>query len=664
MLTNLMSSIPVGISVSTPDGRVIEANKAIIEMFGFNSLEEFVNYPAIEYYYNPEDRNRFIKLLEKGRVIDFELRVKRHDGTYFWGSVTSVTQASEKYGTLFISSFIDITERKKSEEALIKEGSFVSLLQKIAVTSNESSTIEKAMQVCLDKVCTLMDWPVGHVYMPSDDGTGLLIPSGLWHLDDPEKFKSFREATDRSTFKPGFGLPGRILASKQPAWIIDVNNDPKFTRGKLVKNLGVKAAFGFPVLLETEVVAVLEFFAKTEAEPDEKLLEVMANIGQQLGRVEERSRAEKALLKNQFYLIKSQEIGSIGTWEIDIKNNAITWTDESYKIFGVPLGTKIDYELFQNCIHPDDRDYINKKWSDSLNKGHYDIEHRIVANDKIKWVKEKADFEFDTEGNPVKAIGVVQDITELKKAEDKLKAAKIEAESANIAKSNFLSSMSHELRTPLNAILGFSQILEGQFNGKLNDEQMTYVKDIFSSGKHLLSLINDILDLSKIEEGKSELHAEKLNIEKILTNSLIMIKRRCIEHNINLNLNIDESIKSFELIADGRKIKQIMYNLLSNAAKFTQDNGNILVEASKSSEFLKVSISDSGIGIKKDDQEKIFQKFFQTKGGLVNKTKGTGLGLSIVKNLVELHGGKLEVRSEGNGKGTTFSFTIPVRYEQ
>ncbi|MCK5198255.1 MAG: hypothetical protein KAR21_07885, partial [Spirochaetales bacterium] len=126
------------------------------------------------------------------------------------------------------------------------------------------------MQVCLDEVCTLMDWPVGHIYMPSDDGTGVLIPSELWHIDNPEKFRSFIEATDRSTFKPGIGLPGRIMATR---------------------------------------------------EPDEEVLEVMANIGTQLGRVIERTLAKEELLKNYYYLTKSQEIGSIGTWEVDIKNN-------------------------------------------------------------------------------------------------------------------------------------------------------------------------------------------------------------------------------------------------------------------------------------------------------------------------------------------------------
>ena len=166
------------------------------------------------------------------------------------------------------------------------------------------------------------------------------------------------------------------------------------------------------------------------------------------------------------------------------------------------------------------------------------------------------------------------------------------------------AGMSHELRTPLNAILGFSQILEGEFEGKLNKTQKNYVRDILGSGKHLLSLINDILDLSKIEEGKSDLQLETLNIKFLLNNSLIMIRERCINHSISLKLDLDESLENIEVTADSRKVKQIMYNLLSNAVKFTPDNGSILVEASKSSEFMEVCITDSGIGIEKEDQKK------------------------------------------------------------
>ena len=389
------------------------------------------------------------------------------------------------------------------------------------------------MQVCLDEVCTLMDWPVGHVYMPSDDGTGVLIPSELWHIDNPEKFRSFIEATDRSTFKPGIGLPGRIMATR---------------------------------------------------EPDEEVLEVMANIGTQLGRVIERTLAKEELLKNYYYLTKSQEIGSIGTWEVDIKNNDIIWTDESYKIFDVPPGTEINYELFQNCIHPDDRDYINEKWSDGINSGHYDVKHRIIVNDKVKWVREKADIEFDTEGNPVIAVGVVQDITELKEAEETLKSAKIEAESANKAKSIFLANMSHELRTPLNAILGFSQILQLD-KESLTVQQLENLGYIRDSGEHLLEMVSDILDLSKIESGKMEIVKVPFDFGIMVSKFMTTVQTLADEKEINLDLDFDSDLGMIE--ANEKRIKEVLYNLISNAIKFTDTGKKVGIKArSKDHQFM------------------------------------------------------------------------------
>jgi len=294
---NLTESVPVGISVSTPEGEVIEANSHMISLFGFDSKEDFLAHPRSEHYYDKDDRKAFIKLRKKGRLNNFELRMKRRDGVPFWVSVTSTEQTTSHNQIIYVNSMIDISERKEAEGLIAREGAYVTLLQQVAVTANEASTLNEAMQLCIDAVCSLMEWPLGHAYIPSDDNTDILIPSTHWHIDDTEKFKVFHDVTSRTVFKPGIGLPGRIMQDKQPAWITDVTKDSNFTRSREVKDLGVKAAFGFPVMLGAEVVAVLEFFAETEVNPDERLLEVMANIGKQLGRVVERERAENKLRK-------------------------------------------------------------------------------------------------------------------------------------------------------------------------------------------------------------------------------------------------------------------------------------------------------------------------------------------------------------------------------
>jgi signal transduction histidine kinase len=234
------------------------------------------------------------------------------------------------------------------------------------------------------------------------------------------------------------------------------------------------------------------------------------------------------------------------------------------------------------------------------------------------------------------------------------------AEASNQAKSEFLASMSHELRTPLNAIIGFSEVLRERYFGDLNEKQAEYIVDIVDSGKHLLSLINDVLDLSKIEAGKMELDVSEVKIADLLQNSLVMIKEKALTHSISLDLQIAENINGTKIKADERRLKQVMFNLLSNSAKFTPDGGAITVEARKDEKKLTISVSDTGIGMTPQEQKRLFEAFYQASGGIKGKTPGTGLGLAITKSIVEKHGGKIWMESEGTNKGSKFTFTLPI----
>ncbi|MEK6243469.1 MAG: ATP-binding protein [Pseudomonadota bacterium] len=234
-------------------------------------------------------------------------------------------------------------------------------------------------------------------------------------------------------------------------------------------------------------------------------------------------------------------------------------------------------------------------------------------------------------------------------------------EIANRHKSEFLANMSHELRTPLNAIIGFSEVLGERYFGELNPKQLEYANDIHSSGKHLLSLINDILDLSKIEAGRMELDLAEFDMPSALQNAMTLVRERAQRHGIKLDLNTDPALGQF--YADERKFKQIMLNLLSNAVKFTPEGGRVGVTAKPNGTAVEIAVADSGVGIAAEDQEAIFEEFKQVGTDYTKKAEGTGLGLALTRRFIELHGGAIRVIS-APGKGSTFTFTLPIRHGQ
>jgi len=231
-------------------------------------------------------------------------------------------------------------------------------------------------------------------------------------------------------------------------------------------------------------------------------------------------------------------------------------------------------------------------------------------------------------------------------------------EVANKHKSEFLANMSHELRTPLNAIIGFSEVLSEKMFGEVNEKQADYLKDIHESGKHLLSLINDILDLSKIEAGRMDLELSTFDLPTALSNAMTLVRERAQRHGIALSLDVDKRLGAFQ--ADERKFKQIVLNLLSNAVKFTPDGGKVNVSAKRFDGKVEVAVRDTGIGIAPEDQAAVFEEFKQVGRDYTKKAEGTGLGLALTKRFVELHGGDVRLESV-LGKGSTFTISLPVR---
>lgn len=251
----------------------------------------------------------------------------------------------------------------------------------------------------------------------------------------------------------------------------------------------------------------------------------------------------------------------------------------------------------------------------------------------------------------------------LREANVETRRLAVVAETANKTKSDFLANMSHELRTPLNHIIGFTDLVLNGSVGALNDSQKEYLQDVSFSSKHLLSLINDILDLSKVESGKLELTVADVDLGELLERSALMLREKANNHGISLN--VDFTNAPTRVRVDERRLRQVIYNLLSNAVKFTPDGGSVTIRAwepdqTAPGKALQISVSDTGVGIDQENLERIFLPFEQVKDDAEKNQEGTGLGLSLCRRLVELHGGRIWAQSEGVGKGSTLQLVLPL----
>jgi PAS domain S-box-containing protein len=424
-------------------------------------------------------------------------------------------------------------------------------------------------------------------------------------------------------------------------------------------------------------------------------------------------QAQKNLATSEKRLNETQRLAHIGNWSLDLKTSSLAWSEEIYRIFEIDeqkFGAS--YDVFLDAIHPEDRKKVDQAYTESLvNKSSYHIEHRLLMKDgRIKYVHEHGESYFDSDGNPVRSVGTVQDITESKlvklelqrlneeleqRVNDRTEKLQIagselqetqralmnivedlnektsEFEEANIKlqgldrlKSLFIASMSHELRTPLNSIIGFSTIVLDEWLGPLNDEQKAKLAIVLRTGKHLLTLINDVIDVSKIEAGKMDTSSEDFDIQDLVSEAGDLIKKDIQDKGLSLEI----AVHPLNLHTDRRRLLQCLVNLLSNACKYTEQ-GTITVKTAllkdanqSGGDWLHISVNDTGIGITDKDQLRLFTPFSRIDSPLSPlkvREKGTGLGLYLVKKITEeILKGEVGLESI-SGKGSSFFMKIP-----
>ena len=366
--------------------------------------------------------------------------------------------------------------------------------------------------------------------------------------------------------------------------------------------------------------------------------------------ITERKEVEKALEKERGLLREAQEIARLGNWEIAGKDGSIYWSPVVYEIFGQdPEVFRPTIANFYATVHPDDLDALQQHIARARETGTYDMVHRIVRPDgEVRHVHERARFEPAADGTTRFAVGIVQDVTDMVRAKE-------QAEAASRAKSDFLSSMSHELRTPLNAIMGFAQVLE--IDEGLSEDQLDSVHTIRRSGQHLLQLINEILDLARIESGRLELSIEEVGIAELFAESGALITPLAADRNIAVQFARKPS--AIAVRGDRTRLNQVLVNLLSNAVKYNRQSGSIVVSAlPRGAGTIRISVADTGHGI---PAEKLGQLFtpFNRLGAENSDVEGTGIGLVIARRLIEGMGGHIGVESRV-GAGTTFWIELPM----
>ena len=544
--------------------------------------------------------------------------------------------------------------------------------------------MDVAFQTALDRICALAGWPVGHVYLAGKNGDRL-VPTTIWHLDDPERFAEFRKETELTEFGLGEGLPGRVLEQSRAVWVEDIPTARSFPRAAVAESVGLNGAFGVPILVGDEIAAVMEFFSVEPRPRDDELLDTLAQAGVQLGRVVERDRAarelERAVVDRTAELTALNENLKLGIVRHKEAEAALRDSEAMYHslVEHAPLNIyRKDLEgkvVFGNASYCEGlglpvEELIGKTdfdlFSDEQASKYVADDARVIeAGEPLRQVEEHQGLDgtlyvevlktpiYDHRGTCVGTQGIFWDVTAEYESRRKLEESAAALKQSNEDLAQFAYVASHDLQEPLRMVSSYLQLIERRYADALDDAGREFIGFAVDGAKRMKHLIRALLEYSRIGTGAREL--ERVPLREVVADALGVLKMAIKESRAKVTVG-----ELPELNCDRLQLAQLFQNLIGNALKFCRGRTpeiEISAVCSEDEKAWQIDVRDNGIGIEPEYLERVFVIFQRLHSR--EEYAGTGIGLALCKRIVERHQGRIWVESEP-GLGTTFSFAIPI----